>query len=322
MAWDGQTWFSFSSLPSPDSCLPIFRLPSPHISVHTRAWEWWFRKVGHSVACCSQELDRAWFARVHAVSFQWGLPHRLESMRGAPPSEVTRRCSWVGQESSILCDCHRWGQSGWCRITRWLVWTHLSHVVVSFRHTKFRAGYLWRVGSGQKMFSIRWGWWIQTPPRWWSAHFHSWLGLCFHHLEQLSQIRQGLACFLSASWEPQWRVGSVPSVDFFFNDQSCEFFGSFPLPLLHVICAWYHTFIPECPSGFSIRRTPWSSISIPYVFSSKCLSTSCSYLVSQRLGNWDLLWFCPCVTHIRHKPSKDSVSVFTLHFFTYSQCPL
>ena len=100
--WHGmaQTWFSFSSLPFPDafpSCFPIFRLPSPHVSVHTHAWERWLRKVGHSVACCSQELDGAWFARVHAVSFQWGLPYRLESTRGAPPSEVTCRCSWVGQ---------------------------------------------------------------------------------------------------------------------------------------------------------------------------------------------------------------------------------
>lgn len=156
----------------------------------------------------------------------------------------------------------------------------------------------------RKCLQVRRGWWIQTPPRWWSSHFH-WLGLCFHHLDQLSHVRQGLTCFLSASWEPQWRVGSIPSGGFFFNDHGCEFFGSFPLPLLHIICARYHTFIPECPSGFSISRAPWSSGTVPYVFSSRRLSTSCSYFVSQPLGNWDLPWFCLCVIYIRHKLSKD-----------------
>ena len=156
--------------------------------------------------------------------------------------------------------------------------------MVSFRPTKFRTGCLWRVGSGQKMFASKkrlvdsdtakvmkfpfpltgalfpsFGPTISRTPR--------------THMLSLCKLRTSMTSRLySLSW-------------FFFNDHGCEFFGSFPLPLLHIICARYHTFIPECPSGFSISRAPWSSGTVPYVFSSRCLSTSCSYFVSQPLGN-------------------------------------
>ena len=175
----------------------------------------------------------------------------------------------------------------------------------------------------RKCLQVRWGWWIQTPPRWWSSHFHSWLGLCFHHLDQLSQVCQGLTCFLSASWEPPWRVGSIPSVGFLFNDHSCEFFGSFPLPLLHIICARYHTFIPECPSGFSICRAQWSSVtshmsSLPDVFLRAVVTLSLSLWETET---------CPGSVYVLYisdtnSLKTDNISVFTLYFFMHSQYQL
>ena len=141
------------------------------------------------------------------------------------------------------------------RITRLLVWTDLSNVVISFRHTKFRTGYLWGVGSGQKMVLSKTSRWIWTPSRWWSSYFRSWLGLCFLHLDQLSQVYHGLRCFLSANCKSQWRVGSLPSVVFFLNNHICEFFGCFPPPLHRIICAQSCTFIAEYPFCFSMTSS-------------------------------------------------------------------
>ena len=119
----------------------------------------------------------------------------------------------------------------------------------------------------RECFQVRWVWWIQTPPRWWSSHFHSWLGLCFHHLDQLSQ---GLTCFLSASWDPQWRVSSIPSVFFFLMTIVVNSLGPF-LYLCIILFVPDVTVIPECPCGFSVGLVPWFSVtshlsSLPDVF--------------------------------------------------------
>ena len=141
--------------------------------------------------------------------------------------------------------------------------------MASSRHTKLRTQYLWRVGSGQRMFSSKMSLVDSDTPKVMKFPFPFMTGALFPSLgPAISRTHMLSLCKLRPSMKSQ--LYSLSFFFFFLMTIVVNSLGPF-LYLCIILFVPEVTVIPECPCGFSVGLVPWFSVtshlsSLPDVF--------------------------------------------------------